>query len=68
MTTATTCRGCGTQVAPTAGFCFVCRAPDPVLPHAARYRAGRRQLWITGSIAAVAWLAACVGLWLTFAH
>jgi hypothetical protein len=55
------------QVSPTAAFCFVCRAPDPVLPRAAREPA-RRKMWLTGGLAAVAWLATCVGLWLTFSR
>ncbi len=68
MMTVSTCRGCGLRVSPTARFCFVCRVPDPVWTAPARRPASRRKLYISGGIAALAWLATCVGLWLTFSH
>jgi hypothetical protein len=29
MAVVVACRGCGTEVALGAGFCFICRCPDP---------------------------------------
>jgi hypothetical protein len=68
MVVFTNCRGCGLRIATSARFCYVCRVPDPVLPAAARMQTRRRKLLVGGGIAAVAWVATCVGLWLTFAR
>jgi hypothetical protein len=68
MVTMTTCRGCGLRISSTARFCFVCRVRDPILPAATRKSASRRKLFIGGGIAALAWVATCVGLWLTFSR
>jgi hypothetical protein len=64
----TTCRGCGLRIATTARFCYVCRVPDPVLSVAAGKRGRRRKLVISGGVAALAWVATCVGLWLIFSR